>query len=530
MTAPIFSNWPFTKWFAAGLLFAASAVEARSDEFYDLKDTSIYVDNTDHDLQFFSPVDFGFNNQPLRKDCGYFFNYNKLSWAFTGERTTLGDPGRTVLSEIIYRQNPQDQGAPPAPYVIQNGIQNSPPRAEFAWGERYEFGVMKDGTEWLIGIIDGPESKSQAVFGFGPGSGLLQTNNPSTTNTPGIDGYYLNPEGGWDDNGDGIPDGDGPTDPILALGFGSVHVNFDASPGFFVGFRNYLINELGPGNGTVTGPTLWVGNTGTFGDTLPDDVEVELGAIGVTDDIDGDLNPGFGYVVDPDGNILLFFVDFDDLHEFNVAFDRVTVRNSARTDGIELMKSHKIDNSHLQVKNQNHQLEFGYGVRYLRLQDSFNFLGEGSILGMTTVDQEIENNIVGPQVRLRWNNQQGRVLWSLDGRCLFGYNVSNWDQVGLFGQELVPGGINRPLYAQPTASAYGRQDNDFSPVAELRAQAAYQLSGALAVKLGYTAIYADNIHRAANAVRWHAPDWGMNAPNSTGILINGVDFGFEVVY
>src|SRR5690606_18385109 len=103
MTAPIFSKWPITKKFA-GLLVAGSAVfqagatETRADEYYDMKDTSVYVDNTDHDLQFFSPVDFDFENRPISQRCGYFFRFDKLNWAATGERITVGDPNLVVLS------------------------------------------------------------------------------------------------------------------------------------------------------------------------------------------------------------------------------------------------------------------------------------------------------------------------------------------------------------------------------------------------------------------------------------------------
>jgi hypothetical protein len=64
MTAPRFSKW-FSKCLAAGLLMVSAPTELRADEYYDTMDTSIYVDNTDHDLQFFSPVDFDFEKDDV---------------------------------------------------------------------------------------------------------------------------------------------------------------------------------------------------------------------------------------------------------------------------------------------------------------------------------------------------------------------------------------------------------------------------------------------------------------------------------
>ena len=504
-----------------------------------LQDDAFCGDCCDHDMQLFSPLEFDFDCQPMRKDCGYFFSYDKLSWAFTGERTTLGDQGRTVLAEEVFLQNAQDEGVRPDPYVIQNSIQNAPPNAAFAWGERYEFGKFANGSGWLISILDGPEARSNEVFGFGPGNGLFDTYNLDVSDTRGINPYFLDPTGGFDDDGNGIPDGDAATNDVLAFGFGSVFVNFEAPAGYFLGFRDYLQNIFGAQLGTVAGPIAYVGNFGfDNGDALDTDDDVN-GIARFTDDINGNGINGSTFVfVDLDGDgvfdddetFLGILTDFGDLHRFNVAFDRVTVRNSTETKGIELMRSLDLGNGHKMAKHQNNNVNIGYGIRYLRLRDQFFFQGDGSIVGRTSVDNKIDNNIFGPQIRAQWNSQRGRINWSLDGRFMWGYNVSNWDQVGLFGQELVPGALNRLLYGQATATAYGKQEKDFSPMAELRAEASYQITSSIAAKLGYSAMYIDNIHRAASEVRWRAPDWGFSGQGSQEIFINGVNFGFDVMY
>ncbi|HMP08682.1 MAG TPA: hypothetical protein PJ982_20235, partial [Lacipirellulaceae bacterium] len=115
----------------------------------------------DHDMQLFAPVDFDYNCLPIRDQCGFFFNYSRLAWTATGERTTIGAKGMTVPSEIIYRQNAFDNGIAPQPYTIQNGIQDAPPDADFGFGHRYEIGYFKGGNSWMVGVLDGPRVTSQ---------------------------------------------------------------------------------------------------------------------------------------------------------------------------------------------------------------------------------------------------------------------------------------------------------------------------------------------------------------------------------
>ena len=108
----------------------------------------------EHDLQFFSPVDFDFDDQPIQKSSGWTFRYDKLSWAMTGERIAVGNPNAVVLSEAVFPGNAgADQGTPPPQFQIINGLQDVPPTAAFSWGERYEIGRLENGSGWMIGIL-----------------------------------------------------------------------------------------------------------------------------------------------------------------------------------------------------------------------------------------------------------------------------------------------------------------------------------------------------------------------------------------
>ena len=285
-------------------------------------------------------------------------------------------------------------------------------------------------------------------------------------------------------------------------------MNFTSSPDFTLGWRDYL----GPG-GSITSD-------------------------GIADDVDGDGLPVFFVLVDDlDGNgeiddneVIGNGVDFGDLHLFNIRFDTLLVRNSTELQGIEIMKTHVLDNQHKMVKRQNNHWEIGYGVRFLRLRDRFFLQGEGDVLGLTQVDTKTENQIVGPQIRSRWSSQRGRLNVALDTRFVFGYNVQDLDQQGDVGQNLVPGGLNSFLYGQPTTFSYGTQANDFSPLFELRADASYQLTSSIALNLGYTAMYIDSITRASQVVQYSLPNMGILPAGNQDVFINGANFGFDVVY
>lgn len=529
MTAPNFLTW-----IAASLLLAAGSVASRAQD-NPMKDTTIYVDNTDHDLQFFAPVDFDFDNEPIRKCCGFSFSYDKLSWAFTGERTIIGVEGATyngnpgpfrVLQTGEFFTVPNNQ-APnfgtlvyiPAPYYPAT-ITNSAPRAKFAWGERYELGYFEDNQGISIGILDGPQALDRQVYGFGwtgqyetvaTGVGL-PTQIPNNPNN-----QLLSPLGSvqlvfevpllLDANGDPIVNNLGET-LTLAHGF------LDVQQGAFIdGVPGRTLQSDSDGDGVLDGD-------------------------GFADDIDGDSLYG------PDGSDEMtpgqipdtFYTgdsepDMDDLVALPLSFHQLTIRNVTQLEGIELMHSFRLSNRHRMVKHQNNMVEFSYGVRYLRLRDQFIADGLGGTLGESFWDTVITNNLVGPQVALRWTRQKHRIQWDLSSRCLLGYNIQNWEQTAAIGEDFIPGELNHPLYLQPTYSTYGKQVNDFSPLVELRLQASYQITSALAARLGYTATFVDNIARASQQVRYRLPEMGFRTDGGTQeIFISGVNFGFEAVY
>lgn len=471
-------------------------------------------ENYSHDFQLFAPVEIDLDNEPSVDDHGYWAGYNKLAWSFSGERVQVGDPDVVVFAEQIYQQTENDEGVRPSPYQILNGLQDAVPNAGFGLGDRYEIGYRDRGNGWMLGILDGPLQQQSKAYGM---SATL--NGTALPGTPPPDPDYHAP----------------PTpvsaDQLYAFGFGSVHINFDTAPGYLLGFRDYLNYLAGATLGTQGGPVLYVGNYGGILEPgVDDDDDVTIPFFRITDDIDEDGIPGAIIIIDPDTGLLTTMTDFGDLHEFNIAFDQVVVRTRAKMNGVEAMWTHDMSNRHYQAKHQNNHIELGVGARYLQFEDYFSFLANGGIMGQSFSNTWLDNQIVGPQVRARWVNQRQR--WRVSGTTsfLFGYNVQNWSQENGMGSELIPGATNRLLYGQPTYSNHGLQREEFSPVGELRLEAAYYLTQAFALKAGYTGMYVGNIRRAATSVRYYLPDMGYRDSGTQNLISNGVDFGIEFVY
>lgn len=469
-------------WFAGCLLIAAAPIAAEAQQEFGAP----YIPG---DAQLFAPVDFDMDGYPIKHDrCEYYFNFDKLSWAATGERIKMGTPFADTGSLNPYRTFnsggdlillPDDTiiFVPGEVFTIGPpgllGTLDSPvPDAKFGWGERYELGFSNGENGWEIGVLDGPDVRSGRTYGMDTNPGEI-------------------------------------FDPAASL-YGSVIINFADPLNLMFGFLDVWSV---PGQG---------------GPFTPD---------GYVDDIDDDGQHGPDFDVEtpayiPETRFIGSGSDVEDVVRLPTSWEFVDVRNSTETQGVEIMRTHRLNNDHFMKKHQNQSLEFSYGARYLRLRDEFRVTASGGVLGASFWDTEIFNNLVGPQIGLKYKVQLHRVNFDWSGRCMFAYNIQNFEQDAALGQDLIPGQYNRPLYFPPTYSVHGKQENFFSPTAEMRVQASYQLSTAIALRLGYTAVFVDNISRAAAQVRYELPRMGFKegTAGKQEIFINGVNFGFDVTY
>ena len=489
-------------------------------------DAAIDPSTFSHDTQMFAPAESDLDGLIIGQENrgGVFFGWDKVYMSTSGEQVTVGDKGtgrelppqwvdrfrgiNPITNLPLYEAIPgfsfdaigrplnPDTGLPIDRPIYFNSIRETGPNASFRSADRYEFGYNYEDHGWLVGILDGPDQQFGQFYGL---------------------------------NG-GAQEGQGELQSPL----GDVYIQFEYEQGLMHGYTDIVDGALG--NGRV----------------LPADLDGDgiLDGDGFADDIDGDGQYGpdgvdiiapFGI---PDtyvglasnlvGNPIAIsynWHDPDDLVELPTSFRTVLVRNAATTNGIELMAMHRLNNRHWMAKHKNNNnLEFYYGARYLRFRDNFVVNANGGVLGLSAWDTQIINNVIGPQVGLQWTQTRGRWSTNVNGRFTFGYNVSNWNQDGFIGEDLTPGRHNHPLYLRPFSFNHGRRDDDFSPIAEMRMQVAYNFTRSVALKAGWTGMYVGNIYRASTHVRYRLPDMGFLIGDPEHVIVHGATGGLEFNY
>jgi hypothetical protein len=440
-----------------------------------------------NDLQWFEPVDLDLDGRGVRNRPGFFFRYDKIYWAATGERVEVGDPNTVQRQFRLYSAIPLDpeSGQVIVPVLLTNSIQNAVPRADFHFGDRYEVGYWGENDNgWLISVLAGFDGHQSFDMGLNGGS---QTG-----------------QGG------------------LASPLGDVFVSFRTDVGALAGFLDLDDGEI---NGILTDD---------------DDGDGILDGDGLTDDVNDNGQhgaDGFDFEEpgnEPDSIIIGVGPDYDDLVTLTTAFGDVNIRNNTKVNGVEIMRMHRLDNSHYQVSHQHNQFDLFYGARFLQIDDQFVFEGDGGlVLGASTWDTQIVNNIVGPQVGFQYNRHSGRWMFDSQGRFMLGYNAQDWDQIGFIGEDLTPTRPNHPLYMRAKSFSYGKFEDALSPVAELRANLSYHVTDSVSLKLGWTGTFANNISRASNHVDYalyeNGKVMGFRDAGNEQILMNGVNFGIEIV-
>ena len=458
--------------------FASAQLDNECSPFY----------GCDNDLQWFEPVDLDLDCRGCCQQCGFFFKYDKIYWSTSGERIEVGDPNVQQRMFRLYSAIPLDPltGQQINPPLLNNSIQSAIPRAAWHLGDRYEFGHWKeDGSGWLFSVLNGPDHIQS--FNIGLNGGTQDTDLQGGNATP----------------------------------LGDVFVAFRTDVGALAGFLDL---DEGALDGILTDDDD--GDGVNDGDGFADDIN-DNGQHG-SDGFDT-MAPGN----EPDTIIIGALPDYGDLVLHVTAFSTVSLRNSTKINGFEMMRAHRLDNSHFKVANQNNFFEWSYGARFLQFDDNFFFSGDGGLtLGASQWDTQIVNNIVGPQVAYKWSHVRGRWTLGSQGKFLWGYNIRDWSQVGFIGEDLTPSRPNHPLYLRPASFSYGKNDDDFSPAAELRLDLKYRLTDNINVQLGWTGTFVDNIRRASTNVDYalfaNGKVMGFNNNGTEELFTQGVNLGIEI--
>jgi hypothetical protein len=285
-----------------------------------------------------------------------------------------------------------------------------------------------------------------------------------------------------------------------------------------------------------------------------------------TDNLNSNGIPG-GVVVlsdGPDGSpqVTAVITDFDDLHTFNIGFDQVGVAQQngrksfdvggvywiyedggvrpdpdetaakqteaavralpieppsirrgtgSRTILVPASQRSRIvpEYSKYAFGHQGTGVGIAYGYYEFGMFDRFRFDAEGGILGRSYSDTIASNWVTGPHLGFVGHKSFGPI--SLYGHALgiFGVNDGDVQQNNGMGEQLVPGALNRPLYARPAYSEHRAAIDGISPTGVLWAEASLQMTQHTSVKFAWTAAYVNNVLLAEDRVRYNLPDMGL---------------------
>jgi hypothetical protein len=181
------------------------------------------------------------------------------------------------------------------------------------------------------------------------------------------------------------------------------------------------------------------------------------------------------------------------------------------------------------VRTRNNGIGIIYGLRTIDRQDSYSVSAVGGIIETFYLDTVAENHIIGPQVGLVWLKTRGRWSARLQGMASMGFNYGDVQQDGQIGPELIPGALNRPLFARPTEFAHKDPHNEFSPNGELRAEAIYRITNRITFAVDWSGVVIDNALESQERVRLALPDMGLIDRANQRTFVHNFFCGIEMV-
>ncbi len=470
-----------------GLLGTSSAAFAQQGGIHQGNLPFPQADITDeHDYQLFAPANLSeYGNGPKQKE-GIFGRYDRLSWTVSGPKTSV--IGNESAERVINFENPNS--ALNIPILDVNSLDNNFIQAGNTWGNRYEIGYMKRDRGWMVGIFNlHTHDKS-----------ILQTPGNIAFNDPtGITRQFV------DLNGDGIQD--------------DINEN-----GIFGNTAPFNADLLGPLLGVVPAGFAPIGSIYNTPVIDPGPPPVLIGVVPNVVLADGILDSYIG----PDaGDAVLFPLTFTELF----------ATNQTEVNSVELMHLIRWDPLHY-----GGNVEWLIGLRYTNVKDIFTLQatnGAGSVQEFRLRNQ-INNYMVGPQVGVRWNLDQGR--WQLNTEARFAA-AANFQEASLQGGFSAIPNLNTPdanLLTAPNFLSFLDSESSlqFSPIGELRLDVGYKITERLSLRVGYTGTLIGGVTRASRRITYDLPGVFANGQETRGVQINdehrlesfymsGVNFGVE---
>ncbi len=561
----------FKSWVAglAGILLLASAARAQQTP-QNMDNTYAYgnaeysnADTTPHkgwtpfapvgflmDWQPFAPADISdYGNGPKPK-VGFFFNYDRLEWTISRPTiTTVGNPNMagyflepggtwnnaptvTPFGQAgLFPGGVVGTGTLGGTFYETNGDNTSQLRSKFGPGNRWEFGYMDTNDYgWLVSVLDNV-SQNQTYAGEGGAvlfydpTGFLQGYVAPVSTGGGTGGGGTTGSGDADLNGNGIAGRDGNV-TTMAPALPDTGDERTWIPRF-----QYLSYSLHTALNGVEIMRMY---------RLP---RLHHG---------GQLD-------------LIYGVRYFQLAD---RFDVFGANNSTGTeDGSGQVNPPTYNTSNAQ------QQTGGTSSTTTTLPNPSLVTSPGTnIFDNFLLTQKTQNNLVGPQVGFIYAHQRGRWKLSTEGRLFTAANFQNAHLYGTLGslwinptvsignplgQSVTSGNSggntgnsgsggssgsqqtvtippqvsptqveNAPANMHPLSFMQSLTQQQFSPLGELRFNAAYEFTRSFGVRVGYTAMYTGNIARGPNNINYVLPNMGILPNNHENVFINGLNVGF----
>jgi hypothetical protein len=230
------------------------------------------------------------------------------------------------------------------------------------------------------------------------------------------------------------------------------------------------------------------------------------------------------------------FVNVTDIRELGVEFTAVTLMNRIRTWGIEgsyLRRTHPMPRGGF--------FEWSLGPRYLEINEEFSADATGGLLADTFLWSSGDNRIIGPHVGLRWFRTNDRWTLSAQGDFTAGVNMQSVRLTGVVGSLLSTGPIPRPSSTPPQPLAMQQSDfnhsanmQEFSPIVEVQVAAQYQITRAVSIHGGWSALWVNNIARPSGMIDYtlgETTTLGIRTnKNRQDVFMNGLELGVSINY
>jgi hypothetical protein len=230
-------------------------------------------------------------------------------------------------------------------------------------------------------------------------------------------------------------------------------------------------------------------------------------------------------------------VDLGDLVPLIPLFSSLVVKNVTVINGMEVMRMYRAPRFH-----NGSYFELIYGARWLQVDDAFSVFAIGGILDQSFWSARAQSNMVGPQIGGRWWTQQGRWISSFEARFMAACDFQSVHETSQLGTNIAQNlaimqanqGTQVTGFPVNLTNSFGNSTHAFSeqfaPVGEIRAQVAYQVTRAVALKVGYTGLAVGNITRASNRIDYSGFQLIGITPGGVhqSLFVNGINFGVEV--